>query len=98
MLVNVHKSEGKVIISIADKDLIGKEFEEGEKYLQIPKSFYDGEELEEEETLKLLSDANSLNIVGEKSVGFCVKNKVVDKKHILKVKKIPFAIVIFNNE
>jgi hypothetical protein len=96
MLIKVHKSENKVMISIADKDLIGKEFEEGEKYLQIPKGFYEGEELEEKETLDLLKDANSLNVVGEKSVNFCIKNKLIEKGHILEVKTIPFAIVIFD--
>ena len=98
MLTKIHKAEGKVIISIADKDLIGKEFEEGDKYLNISKSFYQGEELGEEEVLKLLEDANSMNIVGKESVDFCIKNKIVEEEHVLEIEKIPFAIVIFQNE
>ena len=98
MLVKEHIAEDRKIISIADRDLIGKEFEEGEKYLQISKSFYEGEEKSEEEVLKLLEDASSLNIVGEESVKFCIKNKIVEEGHILKIKEIPYALVVFCDE
>jgi len=98
MLVNVHNVEGRNIISIVDNDLIGKEFEEGEKYLQISKHFYDGEDMEDKEILKLISSANSMNIVGKKSIKFCIKNNLIEESHILKVKTVPYAIVIFNEK
>ena len=86
MLVKVHTAEDRTIIAIADKDLIGKEFEEGEKYLQVSKYFYGGDNIEEDEILKLIPNANSMNIVGKKSIKFCVKNDLVGESHILKVK------------
>ena len=98
MLVNVHSAEGRTIISIADGNLIGKEFEDGDKYLQVPKQFYGGKELEEREILKLLKDASSVNVVGKESVEFCIKNKLVESDNILKVKDVPYAIIIFYDE
>lgn len=98
MLVKVHKAEGKKVVSIADKKLIGKELEDGEKYLKISEYFYNGEEMDEEEILNELEDANSINVVGKESVNFCIKNKIVDKENILKIKNVPYAIVIFYNE
>ena len=98
MLVKEHIAEDRKIISIADTDLVGKEFEEGEKYLQISKSFYEGEEISGEEVLKLLGDASSVNVVGEESINFCIKNKIVEESHVLKIKKIPYAIVVFYDE
>lgn len=94
MLVKVHKAEGKKVVSIADKKLIGKELEDGEKYLKISEYFYNGEEMDEEEILNELEDANSINVVGKESVNFCIKNKIVDKENILKIKNVPYAIVI----
>lgn len=98
MLVKVHKTNNREVIAISDKNLIGKEFEEGDKYLEVKKSFYEGDDLKEEEILKLLEDANSINIVGEESIKFALKNKIVDEEGILKVNKIPYAIVIFADE
>ena len=46
------------------------------------------------EILNELEDANSLNIVGKDSINFCIKNKIVDKENILKIKNVPHAIVI----
>ncbi len=94
MLVKIHKAGGKKIVSIADKELIGKDLEDGEKYLKISECFYKGEEMSGKEILNELEDANSLNIVGKDSINFCIKNKIVDKENILKIKNVPHAIVI----
>ncbi|MBU2639756.1 MAG: DUF424 family protein [Nanoarchaeota archaeon] len=87
MLVKIHKAEGRAIVAIADKDLIGKEFSEGEKYLNISKSFYKGEEKDEEEILKLLKDVNSVNAVGKESIKFCIKHELVEKGNRLANRK-----------
>tara|TARA_Y100000310_G_C20381425_1_gene668309 strand:+ start:131 stop:424 length:294 start_codon:yes stop_codon:yes gene_type:complete len=96
MLVKVHTADGRVVISIADDELIGKEFEEGEKYLKVSEYFYNGDVLEEKEILKLFENANSANIIGKDSVKFAIKHKIVDKDNILKVENVPCAIVIFD--
>ncbi|MAF51079.1 MAG: hypothetical protein CMH64_03215 [Nanoarchaeota archaeon] len=96
MLVKIHKAEDRKIVSIADKDIIGKEFEEGEKYLKISEYFYNGEEMEEEKILELLKSTNSANIVGENAIKFAIDNSIIEEDHILKVEGVPCAIVIFD--
>lgn len=98
MLVKLHISGGKKIISIADKDLVGKEFEEGEKYLNVSKNFYDGEDMNKEETIKSLNGAISINIVGKESIKFALDSKLIKKDNILKVNGVPYAITIFYAE
>jgi len=96
MLIKIHKAGGKKIVSIADKEIIGKEFEEGERYLHVSERFYKGEEKKEGEIIKILEDANSVNIVGKNSINFAVNNRLVDKESILTIKGIPCDIVVFN--
>ena len=98
MLVKLHISGGKKIVSIADENILGKEFEEGEKYLNVSKSFYNGEKMNEEEIIKSLNGASSINIVGKRSMEFALNNKLIRDDNILKIKDIPFAITILYAE
>lgn len=94
MMVKIHKAEKRAIISICDKELIGKKFEENDLQLDVSKLFYNGQDISEEEALKVVNDADSLNIVGKNSIKFALENKLIDEANIIRVKKIPHAIAI----
>lgn len=106
MLVKVHTAEDRKVIAISDKELIGKEFSEKDRYLNVSEFFYNGEEAfeikpsskEEKKVLELLNSVSSINIVGEESIKFCIKNKLIEKENVLKVQKVPYAIVVLNDE
>jgi uncharacterized protein len=98
MLVKIHTANDRKVISIADKDLLGKEFEEGDKYLKISEQFYGGEDLDGRDILKLINDSSSINIVGKESISFAVENKIVERDNVLNVEGVPCAIVIFYGE
>ena len=94
MLVKIHSSDKRTIVSICDKDLIGKKIEDKDLQIDISGYFYKGKEISEKETLKIIENADSLNIVGEKSIRFAVKNNLVDESQVIKIKNIPHAIII----
>lgn len=99
MITKKHTSQdGQVIIAICDKEILGKKFEETERQLDLTSNFYKGTELSEKEILELLPEAHSLNIVGKKSIAFAIKHKIIDEKHVEKIKGIPYAICIFESE
>ena len=98
MLVKIHEAENRRIVSVADADLIGKEFEEGEKYLKVSEYFYKGDEMERSKILELLKEANSANIVGNESIKFAVENQIISEDNILKVEGVPCAIIIFDEK
>lgn len=85
----------KCIISICDKDLIGKKFEEGKKQLNITERFYKGEIKTEEEITDILKNASNINIVGKESIALALKLKIIDKKEIIKIQGVPHAQSIF---
>lgn len=96
MIVKVHKGpEGKNIVSICDKEIIGKKFNEKKLQLDLSSNFYKGKERTEEEIRKIVKDAYTLNIVGEKSVGFCLKEGWISKDKIIKIRNIPYALCLF---
>lgn len=95
MIVKIHKTqEGRKIIAICDKELIGKRFEEGNLQLNLRSDFYNGEEKKEEEIKNLIKDVYIVNLAGEKSIKFGIDMKVVDKKNIIRIKNIPHVQAI----
>jgi hypothetical protein len=95
MIVKKHQRQGRLLIAVCDKEILGRKFEEGDKVLDLTSDFYDGEETDEEDIKALLKDAYLLDFVGEKALEFALNNDLVDKGHIIKVDNIPHASCLF---
>jgi hypothetical protein len=100
MLVNIIESYRKVI-AIADEELIGKQFFEGKKQLDIKESFYKGENaqnLSKEEVIELIIDMEkedaTFNIVGEKSIGAAIEAGAITKEEVLTIEGIPYSLIL----
>ena len=68
ILIKIHKSAGKEILAVADKEIIGKKFEEGELCLDVSERFYKGEEKTEEEIIlerKIISEDKLFELKSE---------------------------------
>lgn len=87
ILVKIHESQGRKIIAVCDKELVGKKFEEGEFCLDISYRFYGGEEMGEEEIIEILKDATNVNAVGENSVSLICK--IFDGCGVIRICNIP---------
>jgi len=99
MYVNIINSY-RNIVAIADADILGKKFEEGEKQLDIKESFYCGENkkiLTRAEVSKIISDWSkedaTFNIVGEKAISLALDMNLISENGIGKIDKIPYAMV-----
>lgn len=92
ILVKIHEAENKKIVSLCDENLIGKKFEENDLQLDVSKYFYKGEKMKEQDIIKVVRSADSLNIVGEESINFALKNGLIEEHNIIRIKKIPHAI------
>jgi len=94
IFVKEHEHHRRKLLSICDGNLIGKIFEEGSKILNVSRNFYHGEPMFEKDILKLIDDNTLLNIVGEESINFALKNKLIGKKGVIKIKNIPHALLL----
>lgn len=82
------------ILAVCDKDLIGKKFESGKLCLNVSERFYKGELVDEEDALKLIKSHNNINLVGKNSIALVLKENIITKDHILKIKNIPHAQIV----
>jgi len=99
MIIKQHKThEGKILISVCDSDLVGKRFEDGDLQIDLSSNFYMGEEKSEKEILETLKNCYLVVFVGERTINFAIKNKLLDKEKIVKIKDVPFAQVLFLEE
>ncbi len=100
MYVNIINSY-RTVITVCDKELLGKTFEEGNKQLDIKESFYKGEEgkiMATEEIKKIIQvwaqEDATFNIVGEKSIQLFLQKNIIDKNSVRNINKIPYAMIL----
>jgi len=92
MIVKKHKTrDGQLLLAVCDSELKGKKLSEKEIQLDLSSDFYNGEEMGEEEILKLFSVVYIVNLVGEKSVELAQKAKIIDKENVIMICGIPHA-------
>lgn len=94
MNIKIHRTKCSLIVAFCDKELIGKELKEGDLCIKITERFYKGEDLPENRIIEILKDANSINVVGEKSIQIALKAGIIKEDNIKRIKDIPFAISI----
>ena len=97
MWVKLHKSS-RAVVAICDENLLGKKFIEGIKQLQLTESFYKGEKLQKSEVISLMryefKASSTFNIVGKESIESAIQAGIIEKTEFLKIKDIPFTLII----
>ncbi len=92
MIIKEHiTANNKLILTVCDKEIIGKRFETDDLKLDLRSDFYKGKEKTEKEIVKLFGQAYMINLVGQKSVNLGLKSKIISEKDIIKIKNIPYV-------
>lgn len=91
LLVKVHKKEHRTIISVCDKNLIGKLLEEKNRQLDLRGEFYKGEERTQEEIGDLMRNADGVNLVGEEAVKLGLQEGVITEDNVIIIDKVKHA-------
>jgi len=88
----------RTIVTIADKELVGKTFEEGILQLNVKESFYKGEIRPKEEIIKIIKDwvkeDATFNIVGEKSINTAIEAGIINKESVGYINNIPYTMIL----
>jgi len=97
MYINIIEAY-RAIITIADKELMGKVYEEGKLQLDVKESFYKGEIKPKEEIIKTLKEWTkedaTFNIVGENSIKTAIEAGIIHKDSVGHIDNIPYAMVL----
>ncbi|MBX4196311.1 DUF424 family protein [Candidatus Pacearchaeota archaeon] len=97
MYIKIHRSYRNVV-ALADKELVGKKFEEGKRQLDVRENFYKDKEVTEAEAVKMLQlqaqEDATFNIVGKKSIEAAIKAGIIAREGVATIKGIPFTLVL----
>ena len=97
MYIKIHKAY-RLIVALADSDLIGKRFEEGIRQLEVNPNFFKGEEKTKQEIIKIIKKMKEedaiFNIVGKESVRIALESGIIREHGIIKIQGVPVALVL----
>ncbi|MBT4376680.1 DUF424 family protein [archaeon] len=97
MYVNIINSY-RNIVAIADKELVGKKFEENNSQIDVKESFYKGELKTPEEVITIMQNFSkedaTFNLIGEKTIKTALEAGIITEDAVGKVEGIKFAIVL----
>ncbi len=96
MHVKIHPSY-RIVVAVADSDLLGKKFEEGKRQLDVAERFYKDQEIGEEDLEGLFDKYNredaTFNIVGKHAVTTAIKAGIVSESDVGHVQGVPFILL-----
>lgn len=82
--------KGNFIVAICDKGLLGKKI--GKKLkIDISKSFYGGEIVDDKKALGLIKRSSVCNLIGKDIIKLALEKKFITKENIMFIDDIPHA-------
>lgn len=97
MYINIIEAY-RVVITIADKELVGKVFTEGKLQLDVKESFYKGEIKPKNEIIETIQDwvkeDATFNIVGKNSVKTAIEAGIIHEESVGHIDNIPYAMIL----
>jgi len=93
-IVKVHKKDNRTIVAVCDKELLGRLIEENGKQIDLTGEFYKGEELNAQETMDLIRNADVVNLVGEESIALGLEEDVIEEGNVIRISGVPHAQAI----
>ncbi|MBN2111727.1 DUF424 family protein [Candidatus Woesearchaeota archaeon] len=98
IVAKIHKAREKTMLSICDKNLLGKKFNEKGLEIDLTTDFYMGEEKTMEELRKIIKNIDMMNVTGKEAVDFAVKEKLIEENNIIIIEEVPHAQALFTSE
>jgi len=83
-----HELERTIVLGVCDKELLGKEFEEGELCFTVSKRFFGESEVTTEELIELFEEADSINLFGNKCVSIAKEQGLINENKVISISGI----------
>ncbi|AFZ70107.1 hypothetical protein Calag_0330 [Caldisphaera lagunensis DSM 15908] len=82
----INLETGEIMISMADKEIIGKKFEQRDGIvIDVDQNFYGSKLVDDEEALIYLKSADILILTGSKIVDMAIKEGIVNPDSVLEI-------------
>lgn len=83
--IKVHKTPKETLLAVCDLEILGRKFSEGEKRIEVYRSFYGGSLVDESNLAEYFKGATIVNLVGERSVKKAIELGYVSSDRVLKI-------------
>jgi hypothetical protein len=89
----VVSASGNLMLNICDPELVDKTLHDGDTKIKINPNYYAERNVDEHEAKTLLTQCNSINMVGEKIISLATSLGIGSEKSIRRIEGVPFLIV-----
>ena len=92
--LKIRNTGQETLVSICDKDILGKRFKEGRLKIYITEDFYRGTLVPIGEAIKTLESATIANLVGKNTVSYAIKEGYVNKDSVIYIQGVPHVQLV----
>ncbi|MFH1588353.1 MAG: DUF424 family protein [Candidatus Diapherotrites archaeon] len=89
MKAKMHETSSGNLLAACDKELSNTALKEEEIEFKIRDYFYGKKEIKEKELINKMNEAQSINLIGKKTVSIALKNNFATEKQVKKINKVP---------
>jgi len=90
--IKVHKVGSNVVVAVCDEELLGKTIKGEKLTIKVKEEFYGGTKMKASDALRLIKDATSVNLVGNRIVERVVKMGMIHRDGVIKIGGVAHAI------
>ena len=90
LIMRKHVSGKEILLAICDKKLLGKTLKKGDVEIKIG-DFYKGEDISDDELFSEIKKATVINAIGEETISFFLKNKIINREDLVYINEVPHA-------
>ncbi|MCG7848498.1 MAG: DUF424 family protein [ANME-2 cluster archaeon] len=91
MYIKIYETDESILLTVCDRELIGKTLKSNGLKLDIDEEFYKGELADTTQVQTALLEATTANIVGERSVDIAIKCGAIDSACVIDIGGVPHA-------
>ncbi len=89
--LRVYSRSGETLLAACDKDILGKTFKGNGLTITVSKSFYSGEDADEDILVNRLQLATVANLVGKETIEIATRHGFVDPDCVMDIGGVPHA-------
>jgi len=94
--IKIHDTDNGSMVAMCDEQLIDKVLSEGDIVIDIKayNSFYKGSKVSKPVAIDMVGKLDhiySANVIGDESIEIALSLRIIDKKGIMRIGKVPYA-------
>lgn len=81
--------QNSIVLGCCDEELLGKTLNDDKYNLTINVNFYKGKKVGKKELEKMMDEANSINLFGEKCIKVAIEKGLISEESIIRIDGVP---------